>query len=89
MSGILQRYFGDFSIFIMLSATVALLLAVSCLEGAGGERVKGILIWLLIFCLLWETAYQFLVFFLDTGEALRDLRPDLYSHAKYLTAFWM
>lgn len=88
MSGILQRYFGDFSIFIMLSSAVAALLAV-CHKKVSGSVLESMLIWGLVICLGFEIGYQKMAFFLDTGEALRDLRPDLYSHMKYLTAFWL
>lgn len=88
MSGILQRYFGDFSIFIMLSSALSVLLIFSYLQQTG-EGFKRIVIWLLLICLLWQIAYQGMIFFLDTGESLKELRPDLYSHAKYLTEFWL
>lgn len=88
MSGILQRYFGDFSIFIMLSSAIAVLLML-CHEKIAGSILERMIIWGLIVCLITEIGYQGMVFFLDTGEALRDLRPDLYSHFKYITAFWL
>ncbi len=88
MSGILQRYFGDFSIFLMLSAAVSALLIVSHpkIKGSFWENlvIKGLLV-----CFVTGIFFQGMTFFLDTGEALRELRPDLYSHVKYLTAFWL
>ena len=88
MSGILQRYFNDFSIFIMLSAAIAVMLVI-CHENMPGSIWGKMMIWGLVICLGTEIVYQGMTFFLDTGEALRDLRPDLYSHFKYLTAFWL
>lgn len=88
MSGILQRYFGDFSIFIMLSAVFSVLLLFEH-EKISGSALKRVAIWGLVVCLLLEVGYQGMMFFLDTGEALSDLRPDLYAHFKYLTAFWL
>ncbi len=88
MSGILQRYFNDFSIFIMLSSAIAVML-VLCHEKVSGSILERMVIWGLLLCLAAEIGYQGMAFFLDTGEALRDLRPDLYSHFKYLTAFWL
>lgn len=88
MSGILQRYFSDFSIFIMLASAVAVLLMISN-EKIAGSCVERAVVWALILCLMTALAYQGMVFFLDTGEALCDMRPDLYSHVKYLTAFWL
>lgn len=88
MSGILQRYFGDFSTFMMLSAAISVLLLFSH-EKISGSVLERMLIWGLVVCLITEIGYQGMVFFLDTGEALRDLRPDLYSHFKYITAFWL
>lgn len=88
MSGILQRYFSDFSIFIMLSAAVAALLALSH-KKVSGSILERMLIWGLVVALGTEFFYQGMSFFLDTGEALKDLRPDLYSHFKYIAAFWL
>lgn len=88
MSGILMRYFSDFSIFFMLAAAVS---AMALLEHSGqmANFSRRGMIWMLLFCLMGELFYQGAIFFLDTGEALRDLRPDLYSHMKYLAAFWL
>lgn len=88
MSGILQRYFSDFSTFIMLSAAVSALL-VLCHEKVSGGILERMVIWGLVIALGTEIGYQGMSFFLDTGEALRDLRPDLYSHIKYMTVFWL
>lgn len=88
MSGILQRYFGDFSIFLMLSSAVSVLVLCSHpkIKGTFWENIviKGLLV-----CFVSGLLFQGMTFFLDTGEALRELRPDLYSHVKYLTAFWL
>ena len=43
----------------------------------------------LVVCLLAAAVYQSCIFFLDTGEALMDLRRDLFSFAKYQVMFWL
>lgn len=88
MSGILQRYFGDFSVFLMLSSAVSALLLCSHPKVKGSYLEKCVIMGLLV-CLVTGLLFQGMTFFLDTGEALRELRPDLYSHVKYLTAFWL
>lgn len=88
MSGILQRYFSDFSIFIMISSAVSVLLML-CHKKIAGSILERIVVWGLILCVITEIGYQGMAFFLDTGEALKDLRPDLYSHFKYIAAFWL
>ena len=100
MSGILMRYFSDFSVFFMLAGALSAftllerfgLEAPACpakeRQGSAGFFRAGI-IWGLLFCLVGSLVYQGMIFFLDTGESLRELRPDLYSHVKYLTAFWL
>ena len=40
-------------------------------------------------CLLAAALYQGCIFFLDTGEALMDLRRDLFSLVKYQVMFWL
>ena len=47
------------------------------------------ILWSLFICLLWQIGYQGMAFFLDTGESLQELRPDLYAHVKYLVNFWV
>lgn len=91
MSGILQRYFGDFSVFLMLASATAVLLVLERLSagGSGREYLKGMILWSLLICLLWQIGYQGMAFFLDTGESLQELRPDLYAHVKYLVNFWV
>ncbi|MCM1136247.1 MAG: hypothetical protein NC400_11825 [Clostridium sp.] len=88
MSGILQRYFGDFSLLIMLAAAFSTLWLLSQGQFSGGI-LRRMLLWALLLCLLHHLCWQGMTFFLDTGEALREYRPDLYSHVKYLTAFWL
>lgn len=101
MSGILMRYFSDFSGYLMLSAALSALMLLDRLQLNWMEDVhygqreafadlfrKG-MIWILLICLLGTLTYQGMIFFLDTGEALKDLRPDLYAHVKYLTVFWI
>lgn len=88
MSGILQRYFGDFSLFIMFSALLAVFLLLSH-ERLRAGVLKRIVVWCLMACLLLEVCYQGMGFFLDTGEALQELRPDLFSHFQYVVSFWL
>ncbi len=91
MSGILQRYFLDFSAFLMLASvlSVFLILERTADFGTGSGFLTGMVLWGLLICLLWQTGYQGMAFFLDTGESLQEMRPDLYSHVKYLVNFWV
>lgn len=88
MSGILQRYFGDFSIFIMLASVFSALWLISCRQLGDGVLRRMVLLGLCV-CLIGQLGYQGMAFFLDTGESLREFRPELYAHVKYLTAFWL
>ncbi len=86
MAGILMRYFSDFSIFFLLSALLIWLLF---FERTPKGALRDGLLWFLVVCLLLSVFYQGLIFFSDTGEALRDLRKDLYAQIKYLVMFWL
>lgn len=86
MSGILMRYFNDFSIFFLFAAFLAWLLFY---QKARGAVVRKCLHSFLVLCLILTIAYQGSIFFLDTGEALADLRTELFAEAKYLIMFWL
>lgn len=86
MSGILMRYFNDFSIFFLFTAFLAWLLFY---KKARGEIVRKCLHTFLVLCLILSIVYQSAIFFLDTGEALADLRTELFAEAKYLIMFWL
>lgn len=86
MSGILMRYFSDFSIFFLLCAALSWLLLY---ETAKGEIFKKVLLIFLEVSLVVTAVYQGCIFFLDTGEALKDLRADLFSFVKYQVMFWL
>ena len=75
----------------MLASTTAVLLVLERLSvrGSGREFLKRMVLWGLLICLLWQIGYQGMAFFLDTGESLQELRPDLYAHVKYLVNFWV
>lgn len=86
MSGILMRYFSDFSIFFLLAAALAWFLLY---QKARGEVVKKCLISFLVLCLILSAAYQGVIFFLDVGETLSDLHTELFAEVKYLVMFWL
>lgn len=86
MSGILMRYFNDFSIFFLFAASLAWLLFY---QKAGGEVIRKCLLSFLVLCLILSMVYQGEIFFLDTGEALENLRRDLFIEVKYLIMFWL
>lgn len=86
MSGILMRYFSDFTIFFLFAGILAWLLIYDRLNS---DAIKRTMILFLIICVLTMVIYQGLIFFLDTGEALKDLRPDLFSFVKYQVMFWL
>ena len=86
MSGILMRYFGDFAIFFGMAA---LLSWMALYERAGSGTVCRLMRLFLAVCLLAAALYQGCIFFLDTGEALMDLRRDLFSLVKYQVMFWL
>ena len=56
-------------------------------ESGTAHRLDAGFFWLV--CLLAAAVYQSCIFFLDTGEALMDLRRDLFSFAKYQVMFWL
>ena len=86
MSGILMRYFGDFAIFFGMAA---LLSWMALYERAESGTVRRLMRLFLAVCLLAAALYQGCIFFLDTGEALMDLRRDLFSLVKYQVMFWL
>lgn len=86
MSGILMRYFSDFSIFFLFAAFLSWLLLFDCTkEGA----VRNSMLIFLLICFIFVAVYQGSIFFIDTGEALKDLRKELYSQIKYQVMFWL
>lgn len=86
MSGILMRYFSDFSIFFLFAGFLAWLLFY---QMAKGEAVKKCLVSFLVLCLMLSMVYQGKIFFLDTGEALADLCTEWFMEIKYLVMFWL
>lgn len=88
MSGVLWRYFNDFSLFIMLAALVS----VWIMAGTKKMMIPSVRKWfttLLLICFVTEILFQGMFFFVDTGSSLMRTRPDLYSKAMYLIAFWL
>ncbi len=86
MSGILMRYFSDFAIFFGIAALLSWL---ALYDQAGSGTAHRLMRLFLVVCLLAAAVYQSCIFFLDTGEALMDLRRDLFSFAKYQVMFWL
>lgn len=88
MSGLLWRYFNDFSLFIMLAALLSVWM-ISNTKKMMDPSARKWLTTLLLICLVTEVMFQGMFFFVDTGSSLRNTRPDLYSKAMYLIAFWL
>lgn len=86
MSGILMRYFSDFSVFFLFAGFLAWLLLY---QKAAGEIAKKSLIAFLVLCLILSMGYQGAIFFLDTGEAMADLCIKQFMEIKYLVMFWL
>ncbi len=88
MAGILWRYQCDFSVFIMLAALLTCWM-ISCHLKINCSSLQNLLIYCVLFCFIGEILFQGSTFFLDAGNELMDTRPDLFSQAKYLIAFWL
>lgn len=84
-SGILARYFFNFSFLWMFAAAFAVwnLLSDRALKGSAVRVV----IWLLVCLTLFEVVYQIFVFMLDSGDYLKGDRADLFWHYYYLFGF--
>lgn len=88
MAGILWRYQSDFLIFIMIGAVLSCWM-ISCHKRINGTALQRLVICAVLFCVLGEFLFQAGTFFLDTSCSLKEMRPDLYCHAKYLFGFWL
>lgn len=88
LSGLLWRYFNDFSLFVMFAALLSVWIVVSTKKMTTPSTRKW-LITLLLLCFITEVLFQGMFFFVDTGSSLMDTRSDLYSRAMYLIAFWL
>ena len=88
MSGLLWRYFNDFSLFVMFAALLSVWI-ISCMKKMMSPSVKKWLTCLLLICFVTEVLFQGMFFFVDTGSSLMNTRSDLYSRAMYLIAFWL
>lgn len=88
LSGVLWRYFNDFSLFLMLAALLSAWIML-CHKKMMNPSVRKWLITFLLFCFVTELLFQGMTFFVDTADSLMKTRPDLYSRAMYLIAFWL
>ncbi|MCM1539995.1 MAG: hypothetical protein NC121_01910 [Blautia sp.] len=88
MAGILWRYYNDFSLFIMLAALLSVWILFST-KKMMKPYMKKWFTTLLLLCFVAEVMFQGMFFFVDTGHSLMETRPDLFSKAMYLIAFWM
>ena len=85
-SGILARYFFDFSFLWMLCAVIASMIILG-MEKLKGTSFRTTFVWILIVCIVFEVIYQILVFMLDSGDYLRGNRADLFYHYYYMFGF--
>lgn len=89
MAGVLWRYFNDFSLFIMLAALLSFWSFLS-IRKRRRPSAKKWLTTLLLICFVMEALLQGMFLFVDTGSSsLMTTRPDLFSKAMYLIAFWL
>lgn len=88
MAGVLWRYFNDFSLFVMLAALLSVWI-ISSTKKMTNPFVKKWFITLILLCFVTEVLFQGMFFFVDTGNSLMETRPDLFSRAMYLIAFWL
>ena len=87
-SGLLARYFFDFSFLWMIAGGLAVLNVVS-IKKIKKTGVYNALAWTLIVMVIFEVIYQCLVFMLDSGDYLMGNRQDLFYHLYYLFGFAM
>ncbi|MCR4788863.1 MAG: hypothetical protein K5888_09760 [Lachnospiraceae bacterium] len=87
-SGLLARYFFDFSFLWMIAAGIAVLNVIS-IQKIKKTGVYNALTWTLIVFVIFEVIYQCLVFMLDSGDYLQGYRRDLFYHLYYLFGFGM
>lgn len=88
MSGLLWRYFNDFSLFVLFAALLSVWI-MACTKKMMTPSIRKWLITLLLICFVTEVLFQGMFFFVDTGSSLMETRSDLYSRARYLIAFWL
>ena len=87
MAGILKRYFGDFTVFSIISAIVITLLIFR--EWKKEEFVKNAVIVILLVCLIYKILFERLNFFEDVAHTINDVKPEMYQHYKHLWMFWL
>ncbi len=87
-SGILARYFFDFSFLWMIAASLSALNLMGLKEIKKSE-LKNTLIWIFVAIMIFEIIYQCLVFMLDSGDYLMGNRQDLFYHLYYMFGFAM
>lgn len=88
MAGILWRYQNDFSVFIMIAAVLTCWM-ISCHDKIAGSSLQKYVVCAVLLCMVTELFFQGSTFFLDVSDSLKQMRPDLYAHAKYLIGFWL
>lgn len=86
MSGLLLRYFSDFTIFFLIAAVFAYLIMDKNMKS---KKERKLIRGFLFGSLLTGICYQGMIFFLDTGEALKDVNPEMFAKFKYMIAFWL
>ena len=85
-SGILARYFFDFSFLWMIGAVMASLILLN-MKKLKNTTIRKVLIWILVALVIYEAVYQILVFMLDSGDYLKGRRQDLFYHYYYMFGF--
>ena len=85
-SGLLARYFFDFSFLWMMAAGLSVMNLLTIKEVKSTD-VKNYIMWLLIALIIFEVIYQCMVFMLDSGDYLMGNRQDLFYKLYYLFGF--
>lgn len=86
MSGLLFRYFNDFSFYLAIAAILGWLLIYNQVKTKDAKKLLRLFLLVSFFTVF---VYQFMLLFVDTGEALVDQRPDLFQAVKYQVMFWL
>lgn len=87
MAGILKRYFGDFSIFMLIAGVLTTCIVMN--KWRNSRSINKSFNGILLACLLFKIIFESLNFFSDVGQAISDMRPELFAHYKYLWMFWI
>ncbi len=87
-SGILARYFFDFSYLLMLASAFALFNILS-IKRLKKTPLYTIIIWIMLILLLYGFLYNMLTFMLDSGDYMMNNQKKLFYKLYYTFGFLM